>query len=614
LQPSLDSLSVSFEDRSDPDYDRNELVREIHEKASQKHWKAATRKLKRLTRRYPDYNVPRSLYVEVLEACASNRMQGARASEPARKILEQMLEQGHAVPEALGNYCIRNSLGDGPGASHQGFGGVDTALAMLAVLDQSGTAVQAETHEKIIESLAREGSIDEALASLRRMVVDRSETPLLSTFAAVASAIVAKSEAAGNKNDEMVFTVLAYAKAAGYELEKMASNSEGRSVLASGVIAAERLGNEALGLRLLTAASQAGNVAPDRGDNLVASSSAAAQRACTLIHKRAITKAVEDSQWKLAVKVLELMLERSLRPSPWVWRNVVTCCAKAEKSKKATALLLDWIRLYEARQADKPPLSVFNTVMNACEICDEQELTLTVLDEMKKTHDTDGNLITFNIALKRLARQGNYRACEGIIIGMLQAGVEPSVVSYTTAIAACVSGPEKQPALAYEWLKRMRSRRVRPNVLTYNTALSACLDGALESTELAATIATEMLADVSRQLRKESMDPQNTTANEYTDVVPDAPTKMIARALMKQLKSNWEGGLIDKRVATETLRVPLLQLVDFQKSEAAARARELQEDLRTRTRFDEDQALATSRGEIELEYSAAASAHRVAEV
>jgi hypothetical protein len=123
-----------------------------------------------------------------------------------------------------------------------------------------------------------------------------------------------------------------------------------------------------------------------------------------------------------------------------------------------------------------------------------------------------------------------------------------------------------------------------------------------------------MLADVSRQIRQETMDPGNATANEYTDVVPDAPTKMIARALMKQLKANWEGGSIDKRVATETLRVPLLQLVDFQKSEAAARARELQANLRTRSQVEEDQALATSRGEIELEYSAAASTHRVAEV
>jgi len=286
---------------------------------------------------------------------------------------------------------------------------------------------------------------------------------------------------------------------------------------------------------------------------------------------------------------------------------VVTCCAKAEKSRKATALLLDWISLHEAGQAEKPPLSTFNTVVNACEICNEQELTLLVLDAMKKTHDTEGNLITFNIALKRLAKQGNYRACEGIIIGMLQAGIEPSVVSYTTAIAACVSREDKQPELAREWMRRMRARKVMPNVLTYNTALAACLDGKLESTALASKIAVEMLEDVDAQLQE-----SEETLDEYTDVVPNSVTKLMARDLMKQLKENWKAGQIDKRVATQTIRGPLLRLVDFQKSEAAERARE--RAARRKPKVDEDQALATSDDEIDLEFSSASSAHRVAEV
>jgi hypothetical protein len=341
---------------------------------------------------------------------------------------------------------------------------------------------------------------------------------------------------------------------------------------------------------------------------MLAMSSSAAQRACTLIHKRAIITAVEDRQWKLAVRVLELMIKRGLRPSAWIWRNVVTCCAKAEKSRKATALLLDWVRLSEEGKADKPPLSVFNTVMNACEICNEQELTLLVLDSMRKTHDTEGNLITFNIALKRLAKQGNFPACEGIIIGMLQAGVEPSVVSYTTAIAACASGEPKQPQLAYEWLKRMRSRKVLPNVVTYNTAIAACLDGTLESTVLASKLAGEMVADVERQL---AVDDQETTTDEFTDVCPNAATKILAREVMQQLRQNWQKGDIDKRVATDTIRVPLLQLIDFQKTEVAARARAKAAE---RKKFDEDQAAATGESEIDLEYSAAQIAHRTAEV
>merc|ERR1712241_659888 len=134
-----------------------------------------------------------------------------------------------------------------------------------------------------------------------------------------------------------------------------------------------------------------------------------------------------------------------------------------------------------------------------CEVCKEEELTQSVLDLMNETHKTAGNIITFNIALKRLAKQGNTRACEGIIVGMLQSGIEPSVVSYTTAIAACVSDPKKSD-VAVEWIKRMKSRLVQPNVITYNTAFASCLDGTVEGTKIASELATSMISDVKTQV------------------------------------------------------------------------------------------------------------------
>jgi hypothetical protein len=604
----MKELDISFVDESDPDFNRKNLIREIDEKVRVGHWKAAIRQLRKLSRRFAE-PVPEETLIATLEVCMENRLHGARASEPARKILEQMVEAGYEIPEAAGNYCIKNciSLSElAKNSTHQGFGGLDTALAMMSALQLSMTPIQGETYEKIIAALAREGSLDRALELLRTLVVDSNETPTLPTFAAVASACVANF---GAKQDEKVLTLLAYVKVAGYELDTIASTQDGREILACGVIAAERLGNDALGLRLLTAAGKAQGVAPDRGDAMVALHSNAAQRACTLIHKNAVIKAVDDGQWKLAVRILELMLERSLRPSTWIWRNVVTCCAKQEKSRKSTSLLLDWVKLSEERKADKPPISVFNTVVNVCEICDEQDLTLLVLDAMKKTHNTEGNLITFNIALKRLAKQANYVAIEAIIVGMLQEGVEPSVVSYTTAIASCVADSNnKQPALAYEWMQRMRARKVTPNVITYNTALAACLDGKLESTILASKIAAEMTKDVELQLVDD-----DDTVDEYTDVVPNAVTKMLARECMTQLKANWETGDIQKRVATDTLRPALLKLIDFSKSETAKEARKKYEELK-RQKADEDAASATRNAEIDLEYSAVVSTHRTAEV
>ena len=243
-------------DESDPDFEVKELRKEIRTKAEMGHWKAATRKLKKLTRRVQrDQPVPVDILEAVLEACMAARMQGARAAEPARKILEQYVEFGYPIPEQAGNYCIKNSLGDmGPQSTHQGFGGIDTALAMLAALKQSGTTIQLETYDKICVALAKEGSLTEALVTLRRMIVDMSEIPPLATFAAIAEAAVADTDA---NTDDKVLEVLTLAKAAGFELDSIGKTQDGRAILAAGVVAAERLGNLNLGLRLLTAARSA---------------------------------------------------------------------------------------------------------------------------------------------------------------------------------------------------------------------------------------------------------------------------------------------------------------------------------------------------------------------
>jgi len=240
-------------------------------------------------------------------------------------------------------------------------------------------------------------------------------------------------------------------------------------------------------------------------------------------------------------------------------------------------------------------------------------LTVVVLDAMKKTHETDGNIVTFNIALKRLAKQGNVASCEGIIIGMLQAGIEPSVVTYTTAIAACVQAGDS--ALAYEWLQRMRSRNVKPNFHTYNTVMAACLDGKLDSTVRGSKVATEMLQDVVLELEegfKGSAD--------YNSVIPDKYTKVLARNLMKQLRENWRAGDINMAVAKATVRVPLLNLVDFDKSEMASKVKQLKDQKaaeRKSKTTDEDCDPDVDECEVEADFSAVnklSKAHRQMEV
>jgi len=337
---------IEFCDESDPYYEYNLILSQINEASKIGHWKSATRKLKKLARRYANNQInnkaiPRETYVSVLKCCLEDRLHGARAAEPARKILEEMSHQGYPIPPELGNMCVVSCLGGRTAnGSHEGFGGIDTALAMLAALEateEGSKTIESDTYGSVIMALSADGAAEEAILLSRSMVVEHSFTPEIEVFAAVAD-----SAAKDGEKGEIVFHAMTLAKAAGYVLDDIASTKPGRDLLASGVVAAEQTDNTALGLRLLTAAAKAEGCEPDGGDALVASSSKAAQRASTLIHRRAINTAVQNNDWKLAVRLLQLMPRRSLTPSAWVWRKVVTVCYKNEKSRKATALLLDW--------------------------------------------------------------------------------------------------------------------------------------------------------------------------------------------------------------------------------------------------------------------------------
>ena len=226
-------------------------------------------------------------------------------------------------------------------------------------------------------------------------------------------------------------------------------------------------------------------------------------------------------------------------------------------------------------------------------------MTLLVLDAMKKTIDTDGNIITFNIALKRLAKQGSTQGCEGIIIGMLQAGIEPSIVSYTTAIAACVNAGD--PALAEEWMRRLRNRKTKANFHTYNTALAACLKKEdLESTKIGSRIAAQMMEDVAEEMKsgfKGSAD--------FNSAIPDTYTKKLVLGLNKQLRDNWRSGEIDMKEAKATVRVPLMKIVDFDRTEAAKLVKEAKEEKKgkARTLDEEEQAERALEDESEFEYT-----------
>merc|ERR1740124_2076494 len=103
--------------------------------------------------------------------------------------------------------------------------------------DSEISLISEETYGRLVTFLAKTGDVEYSTAMLKTMITQKSFTPTLGVFADIAIS-------AAKKCPEKVMNVLILCKAAGYELDKVASTVDGRTLLAAGVISAEKMNDE----------------------------------------------------------------------------------------------------------------------------------------------------------------------------------------------------------------------------------------------------------------------------------------------------------------------------------------------------------------------------------
>ena len=77
---------------------------------------------------------------------------------------------------------------------------------------------------------------------------------------------------------------------------------------------------------------------------------------------------------------------------------------------------------------------------------------------------------------------------------MQRQSAEPDVISYSSAISACVKGAQPEQALQ---LREIQRRSVEPNVISYNAAISACQMG----------VYSEQARQLLRKMQRQSVEP-----------------------------------------------------------------------------------------------------------
>merc|ERR1712176_304653 len=98
--------------------------------------------------------------------------------------------------------------------------------------------------------------------------------------------------------------------------------------------------------------------------------------------------------------------------------------------------------------------------------------------------------------------------------------------------------------------------------------------------------------------------------DDYTNIIPNFYTRTLARELIKQLEGNLDKGLIEGQEG-DTLKKPLMDVVDFMKSDLSSRAEQQKDFVSQITRAEKgDNIEEDTSDEEKLEYSAAISTHR----
>lgn len=84
----------------------------------------------------------------------------------------------------------------------------------------------------------------------------------------------------------------------------------------------------------------------------------------------------------------------------------------------------------------------------------------------------DPSVIPFNLRLKKLAKDRDWRAALSCLNEIKKKGLKPDEISYATAIDACSKALKSKPAVAL--FEEMKNVGIQPNVPIYNAVMNAC--------------------------------------------------------------------------------------------------------------------------------------------
>lgn len=169
--------------------------------------------------------------------------------------------------------------------------------------------------------------------------------------------------------------------------------------------------------------------------------------------------------WRWAVRLLNKMEEKGLKPGSKEWNCVLIACSKASETAAAVQIFK---RMVE--RGEKPTVISYGALLSALEKGKLYDEAIQVWKHMVKI-GVEPNLHAYTIMASINAGQGKFDEVDSILREMRSYEIEPSVITFNAIISACARNNMGGPA--YEWFQRMKVENVEANEITYEMSIEA---------------------------------------------------------------------------------------------------------------------------------------------
>jgi len=180
-------------------------------------------------------------------------------------------------------------------------------------------------------------------------------------------------------------------------------------------------------------------------------------------------------RWRDASRVLLTMEEAcSENPSLNVYQTVLASLARARQPREMDALLTSM-----RRRGVRPAVSTYNSLLKICasDRVPRWREALSLLSQCQREPGVDPDIITYTTAMRACARGGRAGKAMELFGAARDMGLKLDVYIYTTAMDACAKGGGTRWKKALSLMDEMRDEGIEPNEVTYGVAVMACGNG-----------------------------------------------------------------------------------------------------------------------------------------